>query len=873
MDKKWKLNFGNLFYLIEKLVDIGQTEIDECIFILNKSNNLNYQFDKPNYCKIKGCERNMFPYFYDERIKFVPILCKQIFKDEMIKIRFMNELLCFCEDIVELNKDTITKLSQYKDNNNIQDFLLCLIEIANYEPNHGDSLFKDRIDINKLLSTKLEEKKTKSSYANNVKFNDLKMVIVSPTRINNNDFIERKEIYQEIMDKIYSPCGEVIYLYGLPGNGKTSLAKKVFDDISNENYHKFGFSAKLRPEELSLEYMFNEILRAFGNDRPGFLKLEEKENEVNKLLCGKFIFVLDDLEKSPEVEKVLEWVFRLNDQSSKFNSKFIITCQDTPKKVSEKIYNKICPLGDFNEISQVIKISGLNEYETSELIERQINKTTHLKQVIIKDKNFLKKIIDTLYKKTDGNPQAIKVAISYIENMITCGNELDSILTSDNIWDSENIVKKMFKYMWSNLLDDDTKKIISTVALIPKGITAKRIFQITNIPEITPEGFISNESRLGRANNSAVDSSMVELSPAEEIGEKPVYSNHGIVYDFIRKMLEKNECPIIAEVNESIIQWYLNKCEKIGYCYSDIKKLEFFDNEFDVIYAIMKRCYENKRYEIVLRFADAIKYYLIVKFVFFENTPSIHQLCLKSAQHLNDELHIVKEYIWALNILSKRGNIESANTFYQYLSDDEDKYMKIMDTDVKCQYYHAMALYFFVQKNYEMALTFWKRFEEIIDEIPVGEVNVCLRWLAKCYMRLNKFDKARKYNVLAYKNAVENGFDRNRVDIELFMIEIELFEFENNLNIMDLEKESSIINRLLNVKKDSVYLIDTKVQAKWNFLYSKTKYNSVNPIPIEEILKYADDAYKLYGDIFHEDKQEDIIKWVRSINPNFVFSS
>lgn len=879
MERKYVLNFGNLFYLIEVIVGIGQTEIDECVSVLNKNNNLGYVFNKSNYCKIKRCERRMFQYIYDERIRFVPIVCKEILKDEMIKFKFMNLMFEFCNNVVQLDSNEIDRLKLSKEHDNVNEFILCLIEVANCVSNNGSSLFKERVNIQDLLLRRKNEKTIENESYKPIGTNITKVspdfIEVNPRKLEG-EYVEREQQYSEIVNDIEGNFGGIIAIYGLPGNGKTSLMKKIFDNILPDTCYKIWFSAKHRPNELKFEYILNEILRAFGNDRPSIISKEEKESEVNRLLTSKYIFVLDDLEKSPEIEKVLEWVFECNERNSKTGSRFILTTQDMPEKILEKVFKERYPLGDINDVVEFIQIPGMHENEMKELILKRIEKTIHLKRIVLQNNGYINKIINKLSEKTNGNPQAIKVAISYIENMIKSGNELDVILVTDTIWDSDDIVKKMFKNMWENILDEDIKRVIATVALIPKKVTAKRLFEITNIPEVGIDGIVDNESRLGKANRRAIDSSMVELRLVNEMESKPMYTKHGLVNDFIRKMLIKDECPIISDIDNSITEWYLNKCENIKYCWDNMEKLKFLDEEIHVIYAIMKKCYESQKYDIVLRFSSAIRYYLIVRNIFFENIPSIHQLSIKSAEKIGDVIYIIKELICSLNILSKRGDIDNAKIFYELLKSNEDEYTRHMNSIVKSRYNHAVALYYYSQNKHNDAIKLWKTNESFFQELPEGDMDINLRWMARCYKKMNEVINSKEYFSLALKNATANKFKRSRIDADLYLIELDLLECDMDISDGQRKNEELLINRLISIKDDMIYTKDKNLEAKWYHLYSKALYCSHKIELIDEMMEHANESYKIYAYISYREKQEEIKEWIdfltRSIKSNDIFN-
>ena len=140
-----------------------------------------------------------------------------------------------------------------------------------------------------------------------------------------------------------SPC--ILGIYGLPGVGKTTIAKAIFNTI----HHNFDGSTFL--ENVSEQSKTNDGIHqlqkklcyeVFGN---GNLKVGSISRRINviiqRLHRKKILVVLDDVEKLDEIDKLLE-----NYDWFALRSRIVITTRDrrlldTPPKDWHVTYYKV----------------------------------------------------------------------------------------------------------------------------------------------------------------------------------------------------------------------------------------------------------------------------------------------------------------------------------------------------------------------------------------------------------------------------------------------------------------------------------------------------------------------------------------------------
>ncbi|HAN08978.1 MAG TPA: hypothetical protein DCP90_00010 [Clostridiales bacterium] len=264
-----------------------------------------------------------------------------------------------------------------------------------------------------------------------------------------------------------------------------------------------------------------------------------------------------------------------------------------------------------------------------------------------------------------------------------------------------------------------------------------------------------------------------------------------------------------------------------------------------------------------MKFANSIRYYILVRAIYNDSPNSIHKLTVLAAEHLNDKVSKFKALICALNVLSRKRELTKATELFMLLKTNEKHFLANIEIKLVFRYNHAQAIYFYMNNDYTKALDFYKTNESLFDQLQNveknGEINSCLMWTAKCYKHMNDFINARKYYTMAYNNAIEYGLTRSYISSSLRLIEVDILEHT------DLNDPVSILNKLNDIEHHVISFNENKFLAFWNFLYARALYIINNNTYSDDVKSFVNKAYDLYTTMGFLKKQTAIKQWLSSI--------
>ena len=154
-----------------------------------------------------------------------------------------------------------------------------------------------------------------------------------------------KDVINQCLD-IHSNSRCIVGIYGLPGVGKTTIAKAIFNTI---RYNFDGIT-------------FLENVREWSKKNDGILQLQEK---IKRLHHKKSLVVLDDVEKLDEIDKLLE-----NYDWFASGSRIIITTRD--RRLLDTLPE------DWHVT--YYKVQELNEHEARELFVKHAFRRNNAKE-------------------------------------------------------------------------------------------------------------------------------------------------------------------------------------------------------------------------------------------------------------------------------------------------------------------------------------------------------------------------------------------------------------------------------------------------------------------------------------------------------------
>ena len=189
-----------------------------------------------------------------------------------------------------------------------------------------------------------------------------------PTGIDN----RLKDVINRCLD-IHSNSCCIVGIYGLPGVGKTTIAKAIFNTI----HYNFDGST------------FLENVREQSKTNDGKLQLQER---IKRLHHKKILVVLDDVEKMDEIDKLLE-----NYDWFASGSRFVITTRD--RRLIDTL-RKDCLPKDWHVT--YYKVEELNEHEARELFVKHAFGRNNAKEEYFE-------LVDQFIHYAKGLPLALKI--------------------------------------------------------------------------------------------------------------------------------------------------------------------------------------------------------------------------------------------------------------------------------------------------------------------------------------------------------------------------------------------------------------------------------------------------------------------------------
>ena len=329
-------------------------------------------------------------------------------------------------------------------------------------------------------------------------------------------FVGRDDDIREITKLLNSEKFPVITITGAGGVGKTSLALKVIQELTQKDVSCFDtiiwLSAKenklsqfgiedIEPTFKSYEDILNTILHVIGFEYEKNEKIEEKENLVLKVLdlTDNPLIIVDNLETVTD-ERIINFII------------------DAPQKIKFLITSR-------KGLGQVER-----RYELKQLKERE---AIFLFRQIAKDKqiNSLSKLEDNIIKKYVNKLSNYPLAIKWVIGQVARGRDINKIIDSiDNA--TGDISKFCFEQIFG-MLSENSKIILYALCCFDDAPTSSLVRYVVEI----------DSSEFDDAIEELILVSLVipeqYKNEQNEISSK--YNILPLTKGFIRQQLNKNE--------------------------------------------------------------------------------------------------------------------------------------------------------------------------------------------------------------------------------------------------------------------------------------------------------------------------------------------
>jgi hypothetical protein len=611
-----------------------------------------------------------------------------------------------------------------------------------------------------------------------------------------NKFIARHKPFEDLKLGLQQRVA-VVLIVSLGGMGKTSIAREIAEQclFGDENYPRFDaavwVSDKSREGTTSLNLLLDKISKTL--DYPGITKFsfEEKKVEIDKLLREKRVLIILDNFETITDTSLVQWLLKLPEPS-----KAIVTSRE---------YSRA-----FRNCTYVVEMHGMEDAEAKELILSRA-KMVGLEKLFSDFSQF-----GPLLQATGGNPKAIEISLGYIKYQ---HKPLDEII--NELYDARG---ELFDYLFTRswqLLTTEDQKVLLSMYLFPFGAYPDALSSVSNIKLYSFDLSLTH----------LIDLSLVDVYRKDLIS-KNHYTLHPLVRSFVRsKLVTQHE--VENDLRNRWISWYKNLAAKIGFCWNNVKRLEYLDpaGERENLEAVLTWCFAQERYQDVIDISKDVKYYYYVRGVW---TTQNNLMRAEAAKLLDDKFVEFEALVYHINIASKQNNIGEVEKYIDRL--DELSLLPGLESQSLVDFRHAKALYYLARHDNDQAIELWK------TNLSVGELsehsdNANRRWMAVCLYDSGKIDDAKMIFENIRLDAETQNFDRGIISAETYLASIAIDQ--NQLN--NAEKWLTHASTL------ALTIQDRRAVAEINQIYSRYYLEIDDKFQSREYIENAIDGFERLG--------------------------
>lgn len=556
--------------------------------------------------------------------------------------------------------------------------------------------------------------------------------------------IMRDYLYDDIKKSIASH--KIIFLSGFSGTGKSFVANVLANEYLQDE--GMGYSVAIwnncRFGDMSFNAFIINILLAFEYETTGNLTLEEKKSVAIKFLSdSRTIIVMDGLESiqdNGEKQKILSF---LSEQISQ-NTLVFITSNERLSTYREVIGF----LSKFKEIP--VERFSVKEWE--QISQRMGESRTDIGEA----KKLIPEIDKYVYDLCKGNLYLMIHMLSAVSEKVLNGFDFYKIQKEYKLSDIDNksydnILKKSILGLSQNNM-----RILIALSLFVVPVTLKELSFIANLQGVDEEGCLIEESPLAISILQCHNLYLVDRCISNGVMK---FSLAFMVRPVIQGNVEGNES-IQEEIIERWIQYYLLFSENIGFCFDDFKRLEILDcdsnaREFENIKAVLSYCENNKRWQEFYTISENTKYFFYTRGISEEGEKSIHYRRALAARHLQDYEREYNALVYHCNVSCKSHSWSNIEACFDRIDEIECHITNIASLN-RYKYEYIKALYFYAKGDYELALSWFCKYEKNIVELLqdggeqenkllIHDYVASLRWHGECLLMLGQSNRQNDY--------------------------------------------------------------------------------------------------------------------------------
>lgn len=384
-------------------------------------------------------------------------------------------------------------------------------------------------------------------------------------------FLGRKHDKNRVLQGLASEW-PLISIEGIGGVGKTTLALEIayycLHDPEQLLQHPFDAVVWVSAKERSGgEEWLNEVMDQIASvlDYPAYAVSQKKQSKIGQLLLKyRTLVVVDNFETIENPDRLIAWLRQIPEPS-----KVLIT-------------SRLAQLRGPLDRPWVVHLRGFSEDEAFQLIHNHVQRL-ELAESLVANEDDLRRLI----RITEGNPQAIVMALGYLEN-----RDIQLNVIIGDLQTASQSVEAIFDYLYQKEWE----------ALESYPDAQHLLFAITffedpaNEDALKTAAGMSESSFRSSAQELKIMSLFEDMEPSK--GSLPRYSIHPLTRAFVGKRLAE-ESQWQQEARERWVQWYLDFTEKNGGLDWKIQTPHYdeIEEEWGNLLVVLKWCVAQKRYD------------------------------------------------------------------------------------------------------------------------------------------------------------------------------------------------------------------------------------------------------------------------------------
>jgi len=569
-------------------------------------------------------------------------------------------------------------------------------------------------------------------------------------------YIQREKLEKDLFEKFFSPK-RLCLLYGLMGNGKTTLLKKILgmEELSKTNIYYID----LDNERISsLDDIFFQIFETIENFSSYQLMASSGVNFKStfiKFITVKNVYLIID---NFDNELCFEFLYLVS--KLKINTKIILLSSMSRHHFIEKLIRRNV---DLDEICDFINIPEFTSDQAASLVEIKLFDRSVPEDYVLECVNKLIKEKEIL------NPQKLTLYLSYVISEIDESEGAIVQYPELEFMDSINDENSALTRIWNEKLSEEAKKLLCIFSFHSRGFNAAKVLKgiedniISTISELEALCLITRSSRP----NIFISNTSIRL--------------------FIQNL--ENNKKGQKNIEEARNLW-VNSCRKmITYLegmWRDTSRVKLVDSlgGYSFVYDTLIWCYENNRYQDALEISKGYSYYFYVRGFWAKLESSVEYIRAESAKKLGLVEAEFEALIYLLNVLSKQKNTSDADFILERINTFDTS---SFSSDLMVKFEQSKALLYYAKKDYKNAYKIWNGMYLNYSNLSNHYKSVIPRWLVECMIKMEnpQYEKINSIvtESLSYAVQIKSLRDESHCKLKIFEVKIK----NQNLTEQDIK--------------------------------------------------------------------------------------